>query len=278
MTQTTPTPHQSMSFYRAALSAARFLDRDNDARVLDPDADAAWKAYGSDLPSVLRCDLVLRNFAMLYPAAFAPGPVFRLSGWYDDDPWGTGFERPPAKEVEAIFAKRPPASTNAAEALELALVAWSLAGARDADAHADAVVDHQLASRLSPSTKLLVVGARAVAEVARAVVRGERLVARTQVIVVGDQPESRHVLAIACALLREAGLPLFAEPPLTADEPLTTWAAREAPRLGGVRAQLLVTSSDAAPRDLEAARALASALGVDETIAIAAPIAEPAAR
>lgn len=265
-----------MSFYRAALSAARFLDRDNDARVLDPDADAAWKAYGDDLQPVIRCDLVLRNFAMLYPAAFAPGPVFRLSGWYDDDPWGTGFERPPAKEVEAYFAQRPTPSANAAAALELALVAWSLAGSRDADAPAP--VDPQLASRLSPSTKLLVVGARAVAEVARAFVRGERLVARTQVIVVGDQPESRHVLAIACALLREAGLPMFAEPPLTADEPLTTWAAREAPRLGGVRTQLLVTSSDAAPRDLEAARALASALGVDETIEIAAPSAEPAAR
>lgn len=176
-----------MSFYRAALLAARFLDRDNDARVLDPDADAAWKAYGSDLPPVLRCDLVLRNFAMLYPAAFAPGPVFRLSGWYDDDPWGTGFERPPAKEVEAYFAQRPTPSASAAAALELSLAAWSLAGSRDADVSADAPVDPQLAARLSPSTKLLVVGARAVAEVARAFVRGERLVARTQVLVVGDQ-------------------------------------------------------------------------------------------
>jgi hypothetical protein len=65
---------------------------------------------------VFRCNIVLRNFAMLYPAAFAPGLVFGLSGWYDDEPSGTGFERPDAKVVEALFTLRtaPAAPANVA--------------------------------------------------------------------------------------------------------------------------------------------------------------------
>ncbi|WP_437872646.1 hypothetical protein [Sorangium sp. So ce363] len=106
MKDTAPTQDQAMCFYRAALSTARLIDRENEHRVLDADADAAWRAYGGDLPPVVRCDLVLRNLAMLYLAAFAPGPVFSLSGWYDDDPWGAGFERPPARMVEGLFAAR----------------------------------------------------------------------------------------------------------------------------------------------------------------------------
>ncbi|WP_437650496.1 hypothetical protein [Sorangium sp. So ce362] len=106
MKDTAPTQDQALCFYRAALSTARLIDRENEHWVLDTDADAAWRAYGGDLPPVVRCDLVLRNLAMLYPAAFAPGPVFSLSGWYDDDPWGVGFERPPARMVEGLFAIR----------------------------------------------------------------------------------------------------------------------------------------------------------------------------
>lgn len=63
---------------------------------------------------------------MLYPAAFAHDPVFRLPGWYDDDPWGTGFERPPAKVVEGLLTTRA-ASASAAEAL----AAWGIGGGAD---------------------------------------------------------------------------------------------------------------------------------------------------
>ena len=48
------TQDQALSFYRAALSTARLIDRDNDHGVLDADADAAWRAYGSDLPAAVR--------------------------------------------------------------------------------------------------------------------------------------------------------------------------------------------------------------------------------
>jgi hypothetical protein len=260
MTTLAPTPDQALSFYRAALPAARLIDRDNDHRVLDADADAAWRAYGDDLPAAVRCDLVLRNFAMLYPAAFAPGPVFGLSGWYDDDPWGAGFERPPAAIVEGLFVVRTAPATPA-DALDQALLAWGIAGGS---------VDPRLAAGLSPSTNVVVAGARALAEVARAFLRGERLSARTQILAVSDHPGSRHVLGLTCALLREAGAPLLVDRGRRPDEPAAAWADREKQRLGVTRARFLVVSADADADELESARALAAALGADETLALAA--------
>jgi hypothetical protein len=255
-----PTRDQAISFYRAALSTARLIDRDNDHRVLDADADAAWRAYGSDLPAAVRCDLVLRNFAMLYPAAFAPGPVFSLSGWYDDDPWGAGFERPPAPVVEGLFALRTAPATPA-DALDQALTAWGLAAGEPPDP--------RLSESFSPSTNVIVAGARALAEVARAFLRGERLSARTQLIVVSDRPESRHILGLACALLREHGVPHLIDRRRDADEPIARWADREKQRLGAVRARFLVVSPDADADEIASARALAAALGADETLSLA---------
>ncbi|WP_437580744.1 hypothetical protein [Sorangium sp. So ce887] len=53
MKDTAPTQDQALCFYRAALSTARLIDRENEHRVLDTDADAAWRAYGGDLQQVL---------------------------------------------------------------------------------------------------------------------------------------------------------------------------------------------------------------------------------
>jgi hypothetical protein len=256
-----PTPDQALSFYRAALPTARLLDRDTDPHVLDADADAAWRAYGSDLPGAVRCDLVLRNFAMLYPAAFAPGPVFGLSGWYDDDPWGAGFERPAAQVVEALFTVRTAPATPA-DALDQALAVWGLA--------AGDPPDPRLSALFSPSTNVIVAGGRALAEVAHAFLRGARLSARTQLFVVSNRPESRHVLGLACALLRESGVPHLVDLRRRDEETAPGWAEREKQRLGAARARFLVASTDADAGELESARALAVALGADETLSIAA--------
>ncbi|WP_437320871.1 hypothetical protein [Sorangium sp. So ce385] len=68
-----------MCFHRAALSTAQLIDRESEHRGLDADAYVAWRAYGNDLPPVVRCGAVLRNLALLYSAAFAPTPVFSLA-------------------------------------------------------------------------------------------------------------------------------------------------------------------------------------------------------
>lgn len=263
MTQALHTEDQALRFYRAALVTARRADQGSETRTLDADADAAWRAYGADLPVAVRCDLVLRNLAILYPAAFAPGPVFGLPGWHEDDPWGTRFERPAPAVIAGLFASRAVPASDA-DVLEQALVAWGLAVVGSAPA-----VASQLAGRLSPATNLIVAGARAAAEVARAFVSDERLSVRAQVVLVSDRPEARHALGIACALLREQRVPSFASPAREAGETWEAWADREKRRLGLAQARLLVTSSDAGEDDLSAARALAAALGAGDAIEIA---------
>ncbi|MDC3958997.1 hypothetical protein [Polyangium jinanense] len=262
MPHVAPSQDQALCFYRAALTTARMLDHDSDARVLDADADAAWQAYGDDLPAVVRCDLVLRNFAMLYPAAFAPGPVFGLSGWYDDDPWGTGFERPPHKIVEGLFAGRN-TPESPADALEQVLHSWGLA----VDTRA---AEEALRARISPSTHVLVSGGRAAAAVARVFLRGERLSMRSQGILVSADPAARQVLGVTCALGREAGVPLLADLRREPEETPSAWATREKRRLNVARADLLVLSPDASTSERASAQALAAVLGAADVIDIAA--------
>lgn len=263
MTAVAPTPqlNQALSFYRAALGAARSLDRESDHRVLDADADAAWRAYGSDLPAAIRCDLVLRNFAMLYPAAFAPGPVFGLSGWYEDDPWGTGFERPPVEQVEALLAASRAAPETTAASFDHALAAWGIGTGTP--------VDPRLAARITPTTNVVVAGGHALADVARIFLAGERFSARTQILLASDRPAARHLLGLLCALRREAGLPQLLDP-RDDGEGASAWADRQKQRLSGLRAHVLVLSSDADVGEAEQGRALATALGADEVVELQA--------
>ena len=252
-------PEQALSFYRAALPAARLVDASSDPRTLDDDADAAWKAYGDDLPAVVRCDLVLRNLAMLYPAAFAPGPVFALTGWYEDNPWGSGFERPPPQLVEAAFSKRiAPASLDAA--FDEALEAWGLPRAPST------AVDPRIVDGLTRATNLVVCGTRAMLEVARAFAHDERLSIRAQVLLVTSEPAARHLLGLACAMTRNAGPAALANAARADGEGVAEWARREGARVGMAQAKRFVVSSDASASGVEAATELAHALGASDRI------------
>ncbi len=257
----TPTPDQALAFYRAALAAARFVDLEADPRTLDRDADLAWRAYGDDLPVVVRCDLVLRNLAMLYPAAFAPGPVFGLAGWYEDCPWGTGFERPSAKLLEAHFGKRQ-AAADADAAFDESASAWGVDVPRRRLPG--------LAEKLARATHVVVSGAAALAEVVRVFTADERLSLRAQVILVSDSPGPRHLLGVACALSRQAGVPHLAQLERADGESWADWAKREKARLGITQARFFVRSPDASVEERAAAEALASALDASDTIEVSA--------
>lgn len=244
----TPTQDSARAFYKAALAAAQHVE----PGLTDLNADTAWRAYGDDLPLVIRIDQVLRNLAMLYPAAFAPGPVFDLPGWYDDAPWGVGFERPPANELEALWRnKAPPKDAEAA-----------FAGARDAWGlrHLDSAL--ALREPLSPSTQIIVAGSAATITVLTLLAEREAQSPRAQVTLIGETPAPRQLLGIACALKREQGVPRLVRPNDKAD--------------GGVKdvgldqAHLLVTSGDATEAERDTARRLAGALSVGDTIELEA--------
>jgi len=262
MLHVAPTPNQALQFYRAALATARLLDQDADPRVLDADADAAWRAFGGEFPPAVRCDLVLRNWAMLYPAAFAPGPVFNLSGWHDDAPWGTGFDRPDRHTLDSLFISQRNIPATNADALDAALNEWGIVSETTA-------AEHALTPRILPQTVLVVAGQRAVATLARIFLRAERLVLRTQVILASAEPASRHILGITCALLRQARLPLFVDPRRDPKESLSDWVAREKQHIEVTRAEFVVLSPDAPANEREQAQALGAALGAAETIDLA---------
>ena len=213
-------------------------------------------------PPVVRCDLVLRNFAMLYPAAFAPGPVFALSGWYDDAPWGTGFERPSRHEIEFLFAKAPRDPQSPLDTLDAALHAWGL------DSQTEPL-EQSLASRVAANTVIVVAGRQALVALVRSFIRNQRSSVRNHVVLVTDDPALRHVLGITCALVREAGLPWFVDMQRGENDSLETWALREKKRLGGPRAELALTSPDISAAEQEAVQALAQVLGATESMQLA---------
>lgn len=263
MVNVDPTPGQALQFYRAALATARLLDQDSDSRVLDADADAAWRAFGGEFPPAVRCDLVLRNWAMLYPAAFAPGPVFNLAGWHDDAPWGTGFNRPERHTLDNLFLSQRHTPATNADALDAALREWGV----NADT---TTAELTLAPRISPQTVIIAAGQLATAALARIFLRDERLVLRSQVTLTTADPASRHILGITCALLRQARLPLFIDPRRDAKESLVDWVAREKRLLEVTRAEFLVMSPDVSASEREQAQALGAALGITDTIEIVA--------
>lgn len=236
----TATREESIAFYKAALSTALLLEQDGPDRLLDKEADAAWRAYDDTIPSAIRFDLVLKNLAMLYPSAFAPGPVFELPGWYDDAPWGVGFVRPPRDELETLFRRRePPANLDAA--LARARDAWSVRAPASSD----------FASRLTPMTQVLVCGASAMSAVASAFGARENHQVRTQVLLVSETPASRHLLGLASALGRQQGAPRVIAPVANAK------AAAES--VGATPASLFVYSDDASANEKRSADALADA-------------------
>lgn len=241
----TATRDETLAFYKAALAAASYLDRDGPDRLLDSEADAAWRAYDAAIPAAIRFDLILKNLAMLYPAAFAPGPVFDLPGWYDDDPWGVGFERPPRDELEALFRRREaPGDLDAA--FDRVREAWSVPPPGSAS----------FASRLTPTTQVLVCGASAASAVAQAFAARDNHEVRTQTLLVSETPASRHLLGVASALGRQQGLPRFLAPVSDADQ--------EVQRRGLPPASLFVFSADATARELRCATALADQWDVRE--------------
>ncbi len=244
----------AFAFYRAALPTAFFLDREqrDGERLYDDEADAAWRQYGADLPGVVRIDLALKNLAALYPGAFAPGPVFSLPGWYDDDPWGVGFARPPRDQLEAVFRTQKPPATST-ETFDRARVCWGIPPAAD-----------PLGSRLSPALQILVAGDRAMAAVGAAMTARAGVEVRSQVLLVSSSAGGRHLLGLACALGRQQGVPRMVSAVVDA-KPIVEHAKRE----NWPVPTMLVVSADATDDDRAGAGLLADAWSIRERVEVA---------
>ncbi len=178
-----PTSQERMSFYRAAVVGLRALDaRESTPRRLGADAEARWTQFAGALGAGDRIDILLRDAAGSWGAAFSPSDCFGLFGLAPDEPFGPdwgGIDDDSAKRLIAEAAA--PTMEHAARSLGVALTNVAVPA-------------------LTPSTKLIVAGGAAVVAAARAFADDRALSWSDQVVVVADDAACRQLAGLAAVI------------------------------------------------------------------------------
>ena len=93
-------PQESHLFYRLAMQGLCLLEaREQSGRRFGPDADSRWDEFKGQLQISDRIDLLLRDAAVRWGAAFAPARAFDLPGVANDEPFGADWQ--PLDEAQA---------------------------------------------------------------------------------------------------------------------------------------------------------------------------------
>lgn len=218
------------AFYTAAVLGLRALDaRETTPRRFGPDADARWTQFAGALGVCDRLDILLRDAACTWGAAFSPSECFAFFGLAGDEPFGPdwdGIDDPAAKRL----------LTDDSHAATLDQVASALG------VNPTPVV----VPLLTPSTKLVVAGGSAIVAVAKAFAENSALSWTDQVVVVAAMPAFRQLAGLGAVLLGARGRTALVRPIGDGD--------------GGLRAagfghlDAAVVSPDAEPEAAELAR------------------------
>ena len=180
------------AFYRASLVALRFCDaREPRSRCFGTDADSAWLSFAGDMGASERIDLLLRDADVQWPQAFAPRLVFGLAGLADDEPFGAAWASLEPALAEELWQaiSTAPATKDVAEVTDTAARAWG---------HSLVPVP---APELTPTTRLIVAGASAIAATARLFAQQPGAAWSDQVLVVAGQSFERHLAALTAPIL-----------------------------------------------------------------------------
>lgn len=184
------------AYYRASLRCLRFCEaREARSRRFGGEADSVWKEFCGEMATIDRIDLLLRDADLQWPRAFAPRVVFRLVGLSGDEPFGPQWEGLPSVLGEQIWTE----VAGAAPAGDLPTLLVSLAAAWE-----QRLVPVEVPV-FTPTSRLVVAGPSAMAQVISAFGRGQDLSWAEQVLVVAEKPFARHLAAMAAALLRASG-------------------------------------------------------------------------
>ncbi len=184
-----PTAADREAFYAAALVGLRALDaRERVPRRFGPEADSRWGQFKGALGLGDRLDLLLRDGAVTWGAAFSPALVFGLFGLADDEPFG-----PDWPGLSDDRARRMMVDGNGAPDLVAAARALGIQ---------PAPVE---VPPLSPSTRLVVAGGAAILAVADRFSRQPELSWSDQVVVVAENPAHRQLAGLAPAILGARG-------------------------------------------------------------------------
>jgi hypothetical protein len=225
---------QRSAFYSAAVLGLRALDaRDTTARRFGPDAEARWAQFAGALGAGDRLDILLRDAAGRWGAAFSPSECFGLFGLADDEPFGPdwdGIDGPAAKRL----------ITDVSDAATLDQVASAL-GVKPMPV---------VVPPLIPSSKLVVAGGAAIVAVAKAFADNRALSWTDQVVVVAAMPAFRQLAGLGAVLLGARGRTALVRPTWDADGVLRSACF--------AHLDAAVVSPDAEPEAAELARKVRS--------------------
>lgn len=228
---TTPASSQDHArFYAAAVLGLRALDaRERTPRRFGPDAEARWNQFAGALGAGDRIDILLRDAAGTWGAAFSPSECFGFFGLADDEPFG-----PDWGGIDDHAAKRLLAEPDAPATLDH--IAYGL-GVKAVSVPVPSV---------TPSTKLVVAGGTAIVSVAKVFAENKALSWTDQVVVVADKADWRQLAGLVAVLLGARGRTALVRP---------TGGAESALRAAGVaHLDAAVVSPDAEPEAAELAR------------------------
>lgn len=227
-------PEARAAFYGAAVLGLRALDaRESRPRRFGADAEARWAQFAGALGSGDRLDILLRDAAGTWGAAFSPSECFGFFGLADDEPFG-----PDWNGIDDQAAKRLLAEPDAPSTLEH--IAYVL-GVKAPSVPVPPV---------APSTKLVVAGGTAIVSVAKVFAENKALSWSDQVVVVADKGAWRQLAGLAAVLLGARGRTALARPAAA-----TETALRAA---GFAHLDAAVISPDAEPEAADLARELGS--------------------
>jgi hypothetical protein len=226
------TSEERAAFYGAAVLGLRALDaRESTPRRFGPDAEARWNQFAGALGAGDRIDILLRDAAGTWGAAFSPSDCFGFFGLADDEPFG-----PDWGGIDDDAAKR--LLTESDRPVTLEHIAYEL-GANTASVPVPPV---------TPSTKLVVTGGAAIISVAMVFAENQTLSWTDQVVVVADEAASRQLAGLAAVLLGARGRTALVRPTEGADSALRA--------AGFAHLDAAVVSPDAEPEAAELARRL----------------------
>ena len=176
----TPTSKQRDAFYAAGTVGLRALDaRERAPRRFGADADTRWASFKGGLTEADRIDLMLRDAAVTWGAAFSPAEVFNLFGLAPDDPFGPDWQPTTSATARRYLADAPGPSSpdNFANIFSIATLPVTL-------------------PPLSASTRLAVAGGAALVAVARAFAGQSGLSWSDQVLAIATAPAHRQLAGL----------------------------------------------------------------------------------
>lgn len=218
------------AFYSAAVIGLRALDaRERHARRFGTDAETRWAQFAGALGAGDRLDILLRDAAGTWGAAFSPSECFDFFGLAADEPFGPdwgGIDDPSAKR---LFAEPNAPATLDHIAHGLGVKAASVP-----------------LPPLTPSTKLVIAGGTAIVSVAKAFSENAALSWTDQVVVLADKPAWRQLAGLAAVVLGARGRTVVVRPGEGAEAALRA--------AGFVHLDAAVVSPDATPEAADLAQ------------------------